>query len=401
MGCDGQAALRQCFYQSTGFQVNATHYDIIGEVRKEIKQSCLRWEMKYIPGHQTIFPLDREATLNEEMDIKCKEFWEISQGQEAVWFNNEWNVWIQQSKITSNLTATIRSHCSIIRAEKYWTKKIGNKIDDVDWEGTKVAMKGIKQHRQQWITKHISGFCSVGRMAKRVGLRDTDKCPRCQQEETAEHVWTCQHVEVTHIWEERMEELKRILGQMLTPTPIISAVVDGLTGWRNGVDVQYNSRTTAGHLGIEQTTLGWKHFFEGRLHYQWRRQMEEYYTTIRERKTGKRWVSALIRKLWEIAWDLWEHRNGILHDKTQGYANLSLTARINELWRHPLLKAIPSIKHLVKEGEESIQRQTHQQKQQWVIRVEAAIRRYETMRESTVYHQEREGMRQYLNQFRK
>jgi hypothetical protein len=32
-------------------------------------------------------------------------------------------------------------------------------------------------------------------------------------------------------------------------------------------------------------------------------------------RTGKRWTVALITKLWDIAWDLWEHRNGILHNK--------------------------------------------------------------------------------------
>jgi hypothetical protein len=82
------------------------------------------------------------------------------------------------------------------------------------------------------------------------------------------------------------------------------------------------------------------------------------------------------------------------------YANQTLTKKLNELWKHPLLKTIPSIKHLLKEGEDAIQRKPHHQKQQWVVRVEAAVQRYSSMRESTVYHQEREGMRRYLNQFR-
>jgi hypothetical protein len=82
--------------------------------------------------------------------------------------------------------------------------------------------------------------------------------------------------------------------------------------------------------------------------------MTKHYINIGERKTGKRWISSLIKKLWEIAWDLWEHRNGVLHDKINGYANQSLTEKTKELWRHPLLKAIPSIKHMLKEGEESI-----------------------------------------------
>jgi hypothetical protein len=27
-------------------------------------------------------------------------------------------------------------------------------------------------------------------------------------------------------------------------------------------------------------------------------------------------VAELIKKLWQIAWDLWEHRNGVLHKQT-------------------------------------------------------------------------------------
>jgi hypothetical protein len=30
---------------------------------------------------------------------------------------------------------------------------------------------------------------------------------------------------------------------------------------------------------------------------------------------GKRWAIALIQKLWDTAWDLWEQRNGILHEQ--------------------------------------------------------------------------------------
>jgi hypothetical protein len=30
-------------------------------------------------------------------------------------------------------------------------------------------------------------------------------------------------------------------------------------------------------------------------------------------QSGKRWLAQLILKLWDIAWDLWEHRNNIAH----------------------------------------------------------------------------------------
>jgi hypothetical protein len=271
----------------------------------------------------------------------------------------------------------------------------------VDWEGTGIAIKNIKKHRQQWLTKHVSGFCSVGRMAKRIGLRDTDKCPRCDQEETALHVWICRQTEVNQLWDKSMEELRRVLGQLLTPRSVTNTIIEGLNGWQEGIDTKFNARTAAGMLGTLQAETGWKHFFEGRLHHRWREYMTPHYNNAGERKPGKRWISALIRKLWEIAWDLWEHQNGVLHDKINGYANQTLTEKINELWKHPLLKAIPSIKYLRKDGEDAIQRRTQHQKQQWVVRVEAAVQRYSSMRDSTVYHQEREAIRRYLNQFLK
>jgi hypothetical protein len=33
------------------------------------------------------------------------------------------------------------------------------------------------------------------------------------------------------------------------------------------------------------------------------------------RRTGLRWLTALIQKLWDVAWDMWDHRNRVLHDQ--------------------------------------------------------------------------------------
>ena len=30
------------------------------------------------------------------------------------------------------------------------------------------------------------------------------------------------------------------------------------------------------------------------------------------KKAGRRWTASLIQNLWDIAWDLWEHRIGIV-----------------------------------------------------------------------------------------
>jgi len=52
---------------------------------------------------------------------------------------------------------------------------------------------------------------------------------------------------------------------------------------------------------------------EGWLHKDWESIQQKYYKLIQSRQTSKRWMAAVITKLWEIAWDLWEHRNDVMH----------------------------------------------------------------------------------------
>ena len=71
----------------------------------------------------------------------------------------------------------------------------------------------------------------------------------------------------------------------------------------------------------------------GCLTIEWARAQEDYYRWLGIRRTGERWVSEVIKKLWNISWDLWQDRNDILH-KTSRVAILSgeasLDSAINE-----------------------------------------------------------------------
>ena len=65
---------------------------------------------------------------------------------------------------------------------------------------------------------------------------------------------------------------------------------------------------------IAQDRIGWHHFLEGSLSPLWQQVQHDYLLFIGSRRSSLRWVSALICKLWDVAWDQWEHRNGILHE---------------------------------------------------------------------------------------
>jgi hypothetical protein len=56
----------------------------------------------------------------------------------------------------------------------------------------------------------------------------------------------------------------------------------------------------------------------------WQATQQIYFARIGSSRSPKRWTIALIQKLWEVAWNMWEHRNGILHDKEQSIILQSL-----------------------------------------------------------------------------
>jgi hypothetical protein len=155
-------------------------------------------------------------------------------------------------------------------------------------------MKTIPRAKQQWITKHSSGFCSVGKMAKRTGLRPTDECPRCGEVESTEHVWLCKHPEAVQLWENSMEELRVHLRTTQTPNTTINVIIEGLQGWRRGENTQFNTHTDAGNAGAAQSEAGWKHFFEGRPHKIWQVHRQLYLFSGGKGPSSKRWVTSII-----------------------------------------------------------------------------------------------------------
>jgi hypothetical protein len=49
----------------------------------------------------------------------------------------------------------------------------------------------------------------------------------------------------------------------------------------------------------------------GRLSVRWRDVQHQYYKWFQRRNTGKAWLQALIKKVWEVSWDMWDHQNEV------------------------------------------------------------------------------------------
>jgi hypothetical protein len=79
-----------------------------------------------------------------------------------------------------------------------------------------------------------------------------------------------------------------------------------------------------------QDSVGWQAFLEGGVLLSWAAKQQDYYDWLKKKNTGKRWVTTLIKKLWEISWGLWEHRNGELKNPSSP-ASLRDHARLDAL----------------------------------------------------------------------
>ena len=90
------------------------------------------------------------------------------------------------------------------------------------------------------------------------------------------------------------------------------AIIRSLKHWRNQddrPDPDYNW-PGVNDLVLLQDTVGWKAFLEGGVLQAWAAKQQDYYDWLNKKNTGKRWITTLIKKLWQISWNMWEHRNG-------------------------------------------------------------------------------------------
>lgn len=144
--------------------------------------------------------------------------------------------------------------------------------------------------------------------------RDTAQCPRCSEAvEDAEHVLRCKGSEAEAMWIEGMEKVKVWMQDQGTMPDIVDAIDRGTTAWYQGSTMQedpaWNSQTKTAFAN--QTGIGWRAIMEGCPAIGWEEAQESYYRFIGNKKTGKRWLGLLVRKLAETAWAMWDHRNSV------------------------------------------------------------------------------------------
>ena len=182
-------------------------------------------------------------------------------------------------------------------------------------------MRESSRAKRIWVTKFGSGHCGTGQKQLQWKFWDHSQCPRCGADnETTLHVLQCRGADSDDQWDHSIGKLKEWLTENDVEDTFAELICTRLTEWRLGSDLTPIRSTDPEirRLFDLQDSIGWKAFLEGVLDVEWQKFQQTQYDETGSRKTGKRWVVALIRKLWNTAWDMWQHRNEVQNHTVLG-----------------------------------------------------------------------------------
>ena len=239
----------------------------------------------------------------------------------------------------------------------------------VDFESRAKALKELPPLRQIWTVKHTSGHCGVGKKMKQWRFWKTDKCPCCHRREDHVHVNRC--LAASNVWKEKVDDLDQWLNQQGTEPYVRLLIVTALKAWQDGTPMTYTPIQAP--LWESQQQIGWASFAMGWISVQWSVVQDEFYKSIGRKNTGRRWAKELIKKLWGISWDMWEHRNGILHDSENLRRSLDLNQDIAAHYQSSPQLLPAAEQHWFQLPLQELQRKSVQHKRLWVASVEAAV----------------------------
>jgi hypothetical protein len=281
LGCDCESGIIAIF-EHTYDTPKQPHHDLIHEIRKKLEASRLTWKFRHVRGHQDKhLPynlLDMWEQMNVEMDSLAKTYWNETSSSTTPFYPlsaHGWSLWVGPRKLSSWYRTSLYNHCQ------------------------------SQTHAE---------------------------CPRCAAFENTAHVLLCPAPNATRQWDKSLANLRTWLTQARTMPDLANAIINRLRSWRSQTAPTPPTYNWPGvnDLILAQDSIGWRAFLEGAVLIAWAEKQQEYLVWLKRRNTGKRWVTTLIKKLWEISWDLWEQQNGELTNPASP-ASLREHARLGAL----------------------------------------------------------------------
>ena len=317
-----------------------------------------------------------------------------------------WSVSYQDCKLSQLDYSALYAKMWFPTATKYWAKK--HKISEdiirtVDWDICRDAVSSLPFTERRRLVKHATGQFGVGTKMLLWKFEDHDNCPLCGDQETPEHVILCPDPRASATWSSSLLKLEEWMTFKHTDPALQAAILSRLNTWHANDGLSpLDTTSPVLHAVYSQDDIGWYPFLHGHISHYWMGIQQAYYTSLNLDNTGKQWTKQLLQKLFNVSWDMWEHRNGIKH-KTLTPARIRALRNLETSIRAEYHKGNTALllrdKQLLSKPLQTVLAYPCIEQEQWLSSVSLARIRWSRRRESARASQDasRQVMRTWLH----
>ena len=118
----------------------------------------------------------------------------------------------------------------------------------------------------------------------------------------------------------------------------------------------------------------------GRMAPEWAAAQQYYCDWLGRRKTGRRWLVAITVKLLNLSWDMWDHRNKILHSSLHPWKLVTVRradTKIDEEYEQGYTNLMQSDYKWLKQPLRTVKKLSIEHKLQWIESVRLARIRFD------------------------
>ena len=389
IACDNEGSLHRIAQRHTRTQEK--HYDYISAINSIIDDMPITLEFTHVSGHKDRITSSENLTILECMNVSADTHARVKASvQPPIQLYSDSIIYKEWKPImvTSANGQKIRLHSCLDKSlydiltstvsKHYWTKKMkipATSSQTINWTSLGDAFSSLNNAKKKEVLKWNSGFCGTNHALKLRKQASSSECPGCRHPtETTSHIIQCKSQGATKTWDAALCKLDDWMKKHHAAPEIAAAIISHLHSWRNNeplTPISYNLP----HLDIairHQSSIGWRAFLHGYTSIHWEAAQSLYLQHKASRTSGKRWISALIKKLWETIWAMWRYRNGLVHEQTNSPLH-KLTATLNLTIVKELQYGIDNLprtySYLFQKNMRSVLKTSLNQKKQWILSI--------------------------------
>jgi hypothetical protein len=191
----------------------------------------------------------------------------------------------------------------------------------IDWSAHETAIRRNLPRRVH-LTKLIHDILPTNDNVGKWKENRSEKCPSCPHpSEDRDHVLRCPHP-ARQAWRLTfLQSIRKTCDKLQTRPNLRDILLIGLESWFTESPADYDKfPSTYSTLIYQQSRIGWRQVFNGRISTEWARLQDEYLLSEglhNNKNSGSLWAATILTSIWDEWHLVWTVRNGVIHGHDQ------------------------------------------------------------------------------------